>query len=128
MNAPWKSGPAGGRDPYAAFICDEASLDVDFEGRRVALTGEQLQDVELAWAISIHKSQGSEYPAVVVVLHRSHRVMLRRNLLYTGITRAARFCCLIGDRYAIELAVQQRGGDERWTRLAERLELIAATD
>ena len=107
---------------------DEASLDVDFEGRRVALTGEQLQDVELAWAISIHKSQGSEYPAVVVVLHRSHRVMLRRNLLYTGITRAARFCCLIGDRYAIELAVQQRGGDERWTRLAERLELIAATD
>ncbi len=100
---------------------DEQSLEVDFEGRRVALVGEQLGEVDLAWAISIHKSQGSEYPAVIVVLSRAHRIMLRRNLLYTAITRARRFCCVIGDRWALEQATRQRGGDERWTRLAERL-------
>ncbi len=100
---------------------DAQSLEVDFDGRRVALVGEQLTEVELAWAISIHKSQGSEYPAVLVVLARAHRIMLRRNLLYTAITRARRFCCVVGDRWALEQATRQRGGDERWTRLGERL-------
>ena len=96
-------------------------MTVDFEGHRVDLVGEQLRDIELAWAISIHKSQGSEYPAVVVLLHRSHRIMLRRNLLYTAMTRARRFCCVVADPWALRTAVQTRGGDERWTRLAERL-------
>ena len=96
-------------------------LTVDFDGRPVTLTGEQLRDVELAWCISIHKSQGSEYPAVLVLLHRSHRIMLRRNLLYTAMTRARRFCCVVADPWALRTAVQTRGGDERWTRLAERL-------
>ena len=72
--------------------------------------------------MTVHKSQGSEYPAVVMALHRAHFVMLRRNLLYTGITRARRFCCVVGDRWAIRKAVATRGGDERWTRLAERLQ------
>ena len=85
------------------------------------LRGQQLGDIELAYAISIHKSQGSEYPAVVMVLHRAHFVMLRRNLLYTGVTRARRFCCLVGDRWAIRQAVATPGGGERWTRLADRL-------
>jgi len=97
------------------------ALTIDFDGRQVTIRGEALGDIELAYAISIHKSQGSEYPAVVVALHRAHFVMLRRNLLYTAITRAQRFCCLVGDRWAIRQAVGTRGGDERWTRLAERL-------
>lgn len=104
-------------------------LVVDFgeggAGAEVVVSGEDLSDIELAYAISIHKSQGSEYPAVVILLHRSHRIMLRRNLLYTAITRARRFCCLIGEADAIDHAVGQRGGDERFTRLGERL---AGTD
>jgi len=98
------------------------ALTVDFDGRSVTLRGEALGDIDLAYAISIHKSQGSEYPAVVVALHRAHFVMLRRNLLYTAITRAQRFCCVVGDRWAIRTAVATRGGDERWTRLSERLQ------
>ncbi len=97
-------------------------LTVDFDGRVVSLRGEALGDIDLAYAISIHKSQGSEYPAVVVALHRAHFVMLRRNLLYTAMTRAQRFCCVVGDRWAIRTAVATRGGDERWTRLSERLQ------
>jgi exodeoxyribonuclease V alpha subunit len=97
------------------------TLHVDFDGRRVALSSEQLDDLALAWAISIHKSQGSEYPAVLVVLSRAHRVMLRRNLLYTAITRARRFCCVIGDPWAIRTAAQEQGGTERWSRLGERV-------
>lgn len=101
------------------------TLVVDFAeggaGAEVLVTGEDLSDIELAYAISIHKSQGSEYPAVIILLHRSHRIMLRRNLLYTAITRARRFCCLIGEADAIDQAIGQRGGDERFTRLAERM-------
>jgi exodeoxyribonuclease V alpha subunit len=97
-------------------------LTIDFDGRQVSIKGEAVADIDLAYAISIHKSQGSEYPAVVVAMHRAHFVMLRRNLLYTAITRARKFCCVVGDRWAIHKAVQTRGGDERWTRLAERLQ------
>ena len=97
-------------------------LEVDFDGREVQLEGDSIRNLQLAYAMSIHKSQGSEYPAVVVVLHRAHRIMLRRNLLYTALTRARRFCCLIGDPWAIERAVQEKGGSRRWTRLSERLE------
>jgi exodeoxyribonuclease V alpha subunit len=98
-----------------------SGLVVDFDGRELALTGESLNDLEPAWAISIHKSQGSEYPAVVVALHRSHRIMLRRNLLYTAMTRARRFCCIIGDSWALRTAVETAGGADRWTRLSERV-------
>ena len=87
------------------------TLSVDFDGRGVVLKGEQLNDIELAYAISIHKSQGSEYPAVVVALHRAHFVMLRRNLVYTAVTRAKRFCCLVGDRWAVRQAIGTAGAE-----------------
>jgi exodeoxyribonuclease V alpha subunit len=109
-------------DVGIVIIASNGTLTVDFDGRQVLLRGQQLGDIELAYAISIHKSQGSEYPAVVMVLHRAHFVMLRRNLLYTGLTRARRFCCLVGDRWAIRQAVATPGGGERWTRLADRLQ------
>jgi exodeoxyribonuclease V alpha subunit len=96
-------------------------LEVDFNSRRVALVGDQLDNVVLAYAISIHKSQGSEYPAVVLVLHTSHALMLRRNLLYTGLTRARRFCCLIGNQRGVGMAVRRREGGERFTGLLDRV-------
>ena len=97
----------------------DTGLLISFDGRPVSVSG---ADLELAYAISIHKSQGSEYPAVVALVHSAHRIMLRRNLVYTAITRARRFCCVIGHPWAVEKAVGQGGGDERWTSLRTFME------
>ena len=99
----------------------EGGIVVSFDGQRVVLTGEKLSDLQLAYAISVHKSQGSEYPAVITVLHRVHRIMLKRNLLYTAITRAKSFCCVIDTPWAIQTAVAEAGGSDRWTGLVARL-------
>lgn len=102
-------------------------VEVSFDGRRVALVGEQIDQLELAYAISIHKSQGSEYPAVVVVLDTAHFVMLRRNLVYTAMTRAQRFCAILGHPRALRLAVEQEAATQRYTGLSEHLaELLGA--
>ena len=77
--------------------------------------------LDLAYAITVHKSQGSEYPAVVLALHGSHSIMLRRNLFYTAITRARRFLVVVGSSGAWARAARTTGGDERNTALAERL-------
>lgn len=98
-----------------------AALQVDFEGRKLTVGLDGLDALELAYAISIHKSQGSEYPAVLLVAHTSHFVMLRRNLLYTGLTRARRFACVLASGRALRAAVGRVGGDERYTGLAGRL-------
>jgi exodeoxyribonuclease V alpha subunit len=94
---------------------------VDFDGREVEIPGDSLDTFELAWAISIHKSQGSEYPAVVLALHTAHFVMLRRNLVYTALTRARRFAVLVASPRALRMAVTRTGVDERHTGLASRL-------
>jgi exodeoxyribonuclease V alpha subunit len=99
----------------------EHGLTVDFDGREVTLQGDALDALDPAWAISIHKSQGSEYPAVVVAVHTSHFVMLRRNLLYTALTRAKRFACVVGSPRALRTAVGRTGGEARWTGLAARI-------
>ena len=99
----------------------DTSITVDFDGRAVVLVNEAMDALDLAYAISIHKSQGSEYPAVVSLFHHSHFVMLRRNLVYTAVTRARRFVCMIGSSKALWMALQREGGDERYTRLAHRL-------
>ena len=100
---------------------DGKALLVDFDGRRVEWARDDLGLLDLAYAVTVHKSQGSEYPAVVLALHGAHGVMLRRNLFYTAATRAKRFLCVVGQRRAWERAVGARGGDERRTALAERL-------
>ncbi|MFT4979462.1 MAG: exodeoxyribonuclease V alpha subunit, partial [Myxococcota bacterium] len=97
-------------------------LEVAFESQRVSLKGEKLGDLQLAYAISVHKSQGSEYPAVILLLHRAHRIMLRRNLLYTAVTRARSFCCVIGTQAAMSLAVKRADEARRYTHLAQRLQ------
>jgi exodeoxyribonuclease V alpha subunit len=104
---------------------DREGLVVVFDGRRVPWTFDELSSLELAYALTVHKSQGSEYAAVVLVLHPAHGIMLRRNLFYTAVTRARDFLCVVGAARAWARAVGQTGGDERWTTLAERLRVAA---
>jgi exodeoxyribonuclease V alpha subunit len=99
----------------------EREVRVRFDERVVTYDAAALDELSLAYACSIHKSQGSEYPCVVIPIHTQHYVMLRRNLLYTGITRAKRLLVLVGTRKALSIAVRNRQVDPRCTRLAERL-------
>jgi exodeoxyribonuclease V alpha subunit len=93
------------------------------DGRRLTLPVADLDTMRLAHAVSIHKAQGSQAPAVVVVLHRGHHVMLTRNLVYTAITRAERVCVVVGERAALHAALGRRDAHARHTRLAA---LVAA--
>ncbi len=81
----------------------------------------ELDALVLAYAMTVHKSQGSEYPAVILPLVREHRMLLQRNLLYTAITRAKRFCVIVGQQQALEWAVHNDRVALRNTGLAERL-------
>ncbi len=96
-------------------------IAVDFDERVVLLPWEEIHRIELAYALTVHKAQGSEYPAVVFVCHPSHGIMLRRNLFYTAITRARRFLCVLGTRKACLRAVRRADACSRNTALAERL-------
>jgi exodeoxyribonuclease V alpha subunit len=104
---------------------EEESLTVRYEEREVEYDPSSLDELVLAYACSVHKSQGSEYPAVVISLLTSHFVMLSRNLLYTAVTRGKRLVVLVCDPRAVKLALSERRKDERRTRLAERLVLAA---
>lgn len=96
-------------------------LTVNFDDRPVTFESDELDSLVLAYATSIHKSQGSEYPAVVIPLLTSHFVMLSRNLLYTAVTRAKRLCVLVADPKALRIALAEDRREDRKTRLAERL-------
>jgi exodeoxyribonuclease V alpha subunit len=87
----------------------------------VRYVGKEVDSLRLAYAISIHKSQGSEYPAVVVALQTSHFPMLSRNLLYTAVTRAKRLCVLIADPRALRIALGELRREQRSTGLGQRL-------
>ncbi len=100
---------------------EERKLGVRFDTVDVEYEASELDALTLAYAMSVHKSQGSEYPAVVMPLLTSHFVMLARSLLYTGVTRARRLCVLVADPRALSLAVSDARRDDRRTRLAERL-------
>ncbi|MEE9202057.1 MAG: AAA family ATPase, partial [Dehalococcoidia bacterium] len=99
----------------------ERAVEVRFEDRVVTYDWSELDELVLAYAISIHKAQGSEYPAVVVPILPQHYVMLQRNLLYTAITRARRLVVLVGTRRAIALAVRNNRVQHRYTHLSARL-------
>ena len=100
---------------------EEGEVVVHFDGRAVTYDVAELDEVALAYAITVHKSQGSEYPAVVIPLATQHYPMLARNLLYTGVTRGKRLVVLIGQPKACALAVRNVRAMQRLTNLAARL-------
>jgi exodeoxyribonuclease V alpha subunit len=99
----------------------ERELVVDFDGKKVAYDFGELDEVMPAFAVTIHKSQGSEYPAVIIPLHTQHYTMLQRNLLYTAVTRGKRLVVVVGNRKALELAVSRQDTSQRCTQLCRRV-------
>ncbi|MET7242362.1 ATP-dependent RecD-like DNA helicase [Methylobacterium sp. EM32] len=102
---------------------DEGALVVEFDGREVVYPYGELDTLVPAYATTIHKSQGSEYPAVVIPIATQHWTMLARNLLYTGVTRGKRLVVLIGQRKAIGMAVRGGAAKRRYTKLREWLSI-----
>jgi exodeoxyribonuclease V alpha subunit len=109
-----------------AIDTTEQEVIIQFDDREVTYDYADLNEINLAWSISIHKSQGSEYPVVILPLYMQHYLMLSRNLLYTGLTRAKKLAILIGSNKAIGLAVRQLKEQQRYTRLQERLNVVGA--
>jgi exodeoxyribonuclease V alpha subunit len=99
----------------------EQYLNVNFEGRTVIFDWSEVDQLTLAYVISVHKAQGSEFPAVVMPIVTQHYTMLQRNLLYTAITRARKLCVLAGSRRAISMAVRNNKVAQRFTALEWRL-------
>jgi exodeoxyribonuclease V alpha subunit len=94
---------------------------IRFDERELTVPLEHLSECQLSYAISIHKSQGSEYPAVIIPVHTQHTVMLQRNLLYTAITRARRLVVLVGSKKALWITLHNTRQKERHSRLRERI-------
>jgi exodeoxyribonuclease V alpha subunit len=100
---------------------EEGALRVDFDGRFAAYERAELDQLQHAYAVSIHKSQGSEYPAVVIPLATQHFMMLQRSLLYTAVTRGKRLVVIVGSKRAVGMAVRNADAKKRYTWLAERV-------
>ncbi|MCP3961207.1 MAG: ATP-dependent RecD-like DNA helicase [bacterium] len=105
----------------AAIDFEEDKARVDFDSRRVDYDFLELDELILAYACSIHKSQGSEYPCVIIPLHTQHFKLLQRNLIYTALTRGRRLVLIVGSRKALEIAVESQSSGRRATLLAQRL-------
>jgi exodeoxyribonuclease V alpha subunit len=101
---------------------DDREVTVRFDDRQVTYDFNDLDELVLAYAVTVHKSQGSEYPAVIIPVHTAHYVMLQRNLLYTAITRGKRLVVLVGTKKAIAIAVKNHKIQHRYTGLARRLQ------
>jgi exodeoxyribonuclease V alpha subunit len=100
----------------------EQEMVVNFEGRQVAYDFGDLDEIALAYVLSIHKSQGSEFPCVVIPLHTQHYMMLQRNLLYTAVTRGKKLVVLVGTKKALGMAVRRQDTSQRFTALKKRLQ------
>ncbi len=103
---------------------DDGILFVEFYGKKVEYTFEQLDELTLAYAMTIHKSQGNEFKAVIVPVSTSHYIMLQRNLIYTAVTRARELLILVGEMKALAIAVRNDEVRERNTLLRKRLQQI----
>ena len=107
---------------------DAGELTASFDGRSVTFGFSELDTLVPAYAATIHKSQGSEYPAVVIPIMTQHYTMLQRNLLYTGVTRGKRLVVLVGQKKAVAIAVKNVSGRRRWSKLNEWLAQIPVRD
>ena len=111
----------GGLGRIIAIEPTEQSVVVQIDDREVPYDFSDLDELTLAYAVTVHKSQGSEYPAVIVPVHTTHYPMLQRNLLYTAITRAKRLLVLVGTRKALAIATKNDATRRRYSHLRERL-------
>jgi exodeoxyribonuclease V alpha subunit len=102
---------------------ENSTTAVDFDGCALSYDLSELDEVSLAYTASIHKSQGSEYPAVVIPLAMQHYLLLERNLLYTGVTRGKELVVVIAEPKALKMAIRNRKAGRRLTRLVERLKI-----
>lgn len=100
---------------------EEQEIEVNYADRPVTYDYADLNEITLAWAVTIHKSQGSEYPVVILPIYMQHYLMLSRNLIYTGLTRAKQLAILVGPQKAIALAIRQVKDQQRYTLLDHRL-------
>jgi exodeoxyribonuclease V alpha subunit len=100
---------------------ENGSAKVDFLDRAVEYESDELDEISLAYATSVHKSQGSEYPAVVIPLHTSHYLMLHRSILYTAVTRGKKLVVLVGSRKALAMAIRNLRVEKRNTGLRDKL-------
>ncbi|MFN2351315.1 MAG: ATP-dependent RecD-like DNA helicase [Kiritimatiellia bacterium] len=105
----------------AAVDPENRSIEVHFDDQQVVYKSSELDELSLAYACSIHKSQGSEYPAAVILIANQHHHLLQRNLLYTAITRGRRLVCLLGSRKAVQTAIRNNHILLRRTSLSQRL-------
>jgi exodeoxyribonuclease V alpha subunit len=100
---------------------EEREVVIEFDGRLVPYDYSDLEEVVLAYAVSVHKSQGSEYPVVILPVVTQHYMLLQRNLIYTGITRAKKLVIMIGTKKALAIAIRNNKPQRRYTLLSERL-------
>ena len=103
---------------------DEGKIEINFDGRKICYERMEITDLQPAYAISVHKSQGSEYPVVIFPLMKQHFMMLQRNLVYTGLTRAKRKVIFVGDPAAYAMAIRNDKTLERQTDLVRKIQMI----
>jgi len=106
---------------------EDREVLIDFDNRRIKYDILELDELALAYAVSVHKSQGSEYPVVIIPVMTQHYILLQRNLIYTGITRGKKMVILIGTKKALGMAISNNKPLERFTRLKERLADLSST-
>ncbi|WP_462323762.1 SF1B family DNA helicase RecD2 [Desulfoplanes sp.] len=100
---------------------EDETLEIDFEGREVEYGFDELDELSLAYAVSVHKSQGSEYPAVIMPVVTQHFMLLQRNLIYTGLTRARKLAVMLGSHRALSIGLKNKESSKRFTHLVYRL-------
>jgi exodeoxyribonuclease V alpha subunit len=105
----------------AAVNKEDGSIKVDFMEKVVEYDSDEVEEVSLAYATSVHKSQGSEYPVVIITLHTSHYMLLHRSILYTAVTRGKKLVVIVGSRKALAMAIRNLRVEKRNTGLREKL-------
>ena len=99
-------------------------LTITFENKPVLYDFDELDEIVLAYVTTIHKAQGSEYPVVVIPFMMQHYPMLKRNLLYTGVTRGKKLVVIVGQKKALGIAIKEKNTSKRWSKLREWLTII----